>query len=599
MEIESQPFGYETLDTSKGEVRLLTIHQRDKDASPDEPIKCTLSHVFLDAGPKYQALSYVWGDPNIRSSILLNGQEISITQNLYEALQRLTHIGEECILWADALCINQSDDSEKSSQVQLMTRIYSLAYQVWIWLGPERDNSTSAIHLLRDLGQVWMKQKSQPGWNNDKIYAFTRYMFQEQDQVDWNAIQKLLRGRPWFTRMWTLQEAILAKDAYLLCGEHSSRWDEVVASFEIFEWMILYASIEPKDKQIMTLVGDIYSHLTHWVLIRSSYENDGRKGLALLVALLWTAATRSIQATDPRDRIYGLLGLVIEQERGRIPVDYSKDTTLGKVLFHVSKALIEMHGPDVLTYIQQSNISPPLISWVVDWTMPLIGSIGDIELDAGGKKFEHRFNACKNYNWTPRSLEITYESPFLHFKGWVIGTIANVGQHFQAQPDSESYLQDCYAWLIELQDLVKGNDIDNLVNSNLWKVVIADTASVGRAGDNEACKKGYEILTKKLLPPDEIQDQQSWAFQESWDYRRLWRAYYRRAAIDEKGRPGLVPAHAQPGDFVAIFEGGHVPFVLRKDQDGATNLVGEAYFLGVMDGEGIDGNVPSVEIAIC
>ena len=193
----------------------------------------------------------------------------------------------------NATCIYQSNDSEKSAQVQLMTRIYSHAHQVWIWLGPEKDNSTSAIHILRDLGQVWKQQKSQPGWNNDKIYAFTRFILQEQDQIDWNAVWKLLRERPWFTRMWTLQEAILARDAYLVCGEHSSSWDEIVAAFEIFEWMVLYPSIEPKDKRIMTMVGDIWSSLNHWVLITTSFEDEGRKGLALLVVLLWTAATRS------------------------------------------------------------------------------------------------------------------------------------------------------------------------------------------------------------------------------------------------------------------------------------------------------------------
>ena len=599
MNKEAKAFGYEPLDSSKGEVRLLKFQRRDKDASPDELIGCTLTHASLDTNPKYYALSYVWGDPNIRSSILVNGQVFSITHNLYDALHRLANFDGECVLWADALCINQSNDSEKSAQVLLMTRIYTQAYQVWIWLGPEKDNSTSAIHFLRDIGKAWKQQKSLPGWDNNKIYAFTRFILKEQDQVDWNAVWKLLRERPWFTRMWTVQEAILAKDAYVLCGEHSSEWDDTVSAFEIFEWMLLYPSIEPKDRQFMTMAGNIWRDLSHWMRIRSSFESEGREGLGLLVVLMWTAATRSIQATDPRDRIYGLLGLVNEQERGRVPVDYTKDTTLSKILFHVTKILMENHGPDILTFKQNSDSSPPLISWVVDWTAPLIGNIGDVELDAGDKKFEHRFNACKNHDWIPRSFEIAYESPCLHLKGWVIGNVENVGQHFQTKPDSKSYLQDCYDWLSELQGLAGASDSDQLVKSNLWRVAVADTGAVGRAGDDEACQRGYDILTKKELPPADIQDQQAWAFQESWGYRRWWRVYYRRAAIDQEGRPGLVPAQTQPGDIVVIFEGGHVPFVLRKHQNGTTHLVGEAYFFGAMDGEALDGNAPPVEIRIC
>jgi hypothetical protein len=40
-------------------------------------------------------------------------------------------------LWLDALCINQENIPERSSEVRLMSRLYELARVVFGWLGPE------------------------------------------------------------------------------------------------------------------------------------------------------------------------------------------------------------------------------------------------------------------------------------------------------------------------------------------------------------------------------------------------------------------------------------------------------------------------------
>ena len=49
-----------------------------------------------------------------------------------------------------------------------------------------------------------------------------------------------------------------------------------------------------------------------------------------------------------------------------------------------------------------------------------------------------------------------------------------------------------------------------------------------------------------------------------------------------EGYVGLVPATTQPGDYVWLFEGGTVPFILRME-GAMLRLVGGAYIHGIME----------------
>ncbi|KAH7343101.1 heterokaryon incompatibility, partial [Pyrenochaeta sp. MPI-SDFR-AT-0127] len=84
----------------------------------------------------YEALSYTWGDPKERLPILVNETEVPVTRNLHAALEHFRSETIDVVLWVDALCINQTDDVEKSKQVDLMTKIYAYATSTRVWLGP-------------------------------------------------------------------------------------------------------------------------------------------------------------------------------------------------------------------------------------------------------------------------------------------------------------------------------------------------------------------------------------------------------------------------------------------------------------------------------
>ncbi len=87
-------------------IRLIQI----LDAEAEKPIECRLVRHSLHSGVKYQALSYVWGDPDVTRSIACEGRRFDVTNNLHDALLQLranNEIRENSLLWIDAICIDQ------------------------------------------------------------------------------------------------------------------------------------------------------------------------------------------------------------------------------------------------------------------------------------------------------------------------------------------------------------------------------------------------------------------------------------------------------------------------------------------------------------
>ncbi|KAH7142223.1 heterokaryon incompatibility protein-domain-containing protein, partial [Dactylonectria macrodidyma] len=108
-------------------------------------IECTLFHVPLKELPHYVSISYAWGDCDETRSITLEGHDFPIIVNLWQALFRLRSDDSLIIVWADAICINQKDVNERNYRVQSMTKIYTSAPSVTVWLGPDYSNSQLAI----------------------------------------------------------------------------------------------------------------------------------------------------------------------------------------------------------------------------------------------------------------------------------------------------------------------------------------------------------------------------------------------------------------------------------------------------------------------
>ena len=97
-----------------------------------DPIVCVLRSARLDESPSYEAISYVWGDHNIKRRITCSFQRLDITVKLHDILRRLRDPEKPRMLWADAVCINQTDLDERGQQVGIMGSIYAQATRVMI-----------------------------------------------------------------------------------------------------------------------------------------------------------------------------------------------------------------------------------------------------------------------------------------------------------------------------------------------------------------------------------------------------------------------------------------------------------------------------------
>lgn len=128
--------------------RILTLQCGQK----GQPLVCTLEIANVqESSGSYEALSYVWGEEIHRESLICNGGSLQITPNLAEALQCLRYPDRPRRLWADAVCINQNCQDEKSRQVAYMRLVYKYARRVVIWLGPKDQNVERAFSFMREL----------------------------------------------------------------------------------------------------------------------------------------------------------------------------------------------------------------------------------------------------------------------------------------------------------------------------------------------------------------------------------------------------------------------------------------------------------------
>ena len=200
-------FIYSPLSLAGNEIRLFLLDPGDH----NERISGRLRHVSLDDDIQYTALSYVWGDPSVTRPINLDGYSFDVTTNLKSALLHLRHRTQLKNLWIDAICINQSDLTERNKQILLMGNIYQRAQSVEVWLGLGTANSDSAMKLVEELGSIpasvdeWLRYGLKNEYTNQFIDVFERQGSRTLESLD------NLFCRPWWTRVWVVQEVSVAK----------------------------------------------------------------------------------------------------------------------------------------------------------------------------------------------------------------------------------------------------------------------------------------------------------------------------------------------------------------------------------------------------
>jgi hypothetical protein len=255
-----------------------------------------------------------------------------------------------------------------------MQSIFSRAEKVIAWLGPDYDGGAEALRLVDRMVAAANLQTSDFRWlktipelykseGDDKSHVLQR----------WEGISQLF-DRPYWSRVWILQEAVLARELLLMCGTERTTFNET----ENFQSVLFEISANPEfllellSRDITVLVRNI--NWRNWFRISSfralmreysnNFEAPSSKMIALNLNLL--LALMPLHATDPRGKIYGLLGIV----ESTLKPDYTKDAR--EVFTNMAKSLLLEEGMSVLAYATtfvQSGVISALPSWVPDWQL--------------------------------------------------------------------------------------------------------------------------------------------------------------------------------------------------------------------------------------
>ncbi|KAH7084719.1 heterokaryon incompatibility protein-domain-containing protein [Paraphoma chrysanthemicola] len=358
---------YETLEKSLRCIRLLKVCERDADNRPIG-YKFTNWIPLDEARDTYTAISYCAGDPKNTRSIRVNDLLFNAFANLARALvdtcaYRKEHHGDhDPLIWADQICIDQSNPNERSHQVGLMGNIYRGARDVAVCLS-STDRESAALDLVNELFSTpdlpelhnlatqlaasfsySFATLASLGTELSRFHGKTNRRSREHKYVE----LLLLIEEPWWRRAWTFQEFQLARTAYFLYGGKAVPWYRLTAVLLGDVWFTMKRDVH---------MNAVKFHLNR----RISPHADG------LFELLKKG--HLCQTSDKRDSVYAFLGLVESYE---IHPDY-ENKTIEDVYTDAARCIIRFKCDlKVLGFASTSrgSLSTTLPSWVPDWTAP-------------------------------------------------------------------------------------------------------------------------------------------------------------------------------------------------------------------------------------
>jgi len=303
-------YQYEALGTL--EFRLVCIMPKAMST-----VKCRMVRASLTDPPPYIAISYAWGDADVKRSIQIDSVTIPVAIRLYGALDAIRKRGEEVLVWVDALSIDQQNHEERNQQVRLMTRIYAEATEMAIWLGPFENDSHIARRLLEDIAIT-----------DDEDIPTLLSSPDRRRGID--AVACLFQ-RDYWQRLWVVQEVFNAKAKRVYCGDSSGLpWGVYQRAADIFRRykreLDLYDSANSVSRRKHVSGTSMSLSLSQALVYEgpnSLLDADTLDGLEEESLLTVLRACRRKLTSEPRDKIFGILGVLPEVVRKEFPVDYN------------------------------------------------------------------------------------------------------------------------------------------------------------------------------------------------------------------------------------------------------------------------------------
>ncbi|KAK3690275.1 heterokaryon incompatibility protein-domain-containing protein [Podospora appendiculata] len=530
------PSPYQQLKRHSREIRILCLLP----GLYKDPIRGYLRTANLDDNPHYEALSYVWGDPLICKTSFIDKQPIDVTINLFLALRRIRHRRRGRHIWVDAICINQSDDIEKTHQVNLMRHIYPNTAHAILWLCEFSHNYSfgsdnvlpqetfeSAFDLIEIMAEGGHFYPTDPS----KTYRI------DNQRVD--ALSDIM-NLSWWHRIWTVQEAVLPGRASIRCGS-------IQLDFSVFLTALFRTRVHLRQQCCgnLKILNSFWS--TAGPLAR--LKQNAPSPISFIYSLHQFKARL---ASDPRDKVFALLGLGGTAISANYELPLYKDV----ILSLVHGLIVESKEIFVLLRTAERNRSPDLPTWAPDLcaeldltTQGYIGQMG-------------RFAKYRYYNAAAGTLAETGDTgseSLLALQGLVVDEILEIGK--------------CY------------DDVDQTLEVTAeWRNVMIQAREINygtypRGGTYE--QAFWRMMATGI----------EWSpnFKASCEVPRSYGGWF---FVTRNGLIGVCHSKVEVGDAVYVLLGGRMPFVLRPSKGHEESIkspcyeyVGQTYVHGFMDGE--------------
>lgn len=557
---------YSPLRDADNAIRLMRLARTGSEADHSTIIRCEMQEVLLCDKPQYLALSYTWGPPHRVAQIggmtsarncliLCNEKRVQVAANLNAFLKRLVQKDQfDEWLWADAVCINQEDSSERTCQVQRMDRIFKGARGVIAWLGEDTYYMSQGFGGIHKLAQ---------GGAMDSLTL-----------EEWSGISVISQSF-YFSRSWIVQEIVQAAHITVVSGDNVIDWEELSFAAECFRLGPARTKLRDMNDTVDAL---------------NTYRKRFRKaGYLDLLELLDN--TRKCFASDDRDKVYAMLGLCRKDTRelpslqpiyrGRetnaLYIETTQEILKGPEGLRIL-SLVESYRDGISTtwdFFKVQQLSAP--TWVPNWS--------DRTARGLKKSMYDMFEASGN---VPRYVEVTKDGRKLVLKGIFLDKFGQSNMYHDHYYDGRYFS-------MELPDVYHNGQSKF---EAFWRTAILDTAGdplqspahaqfkngfrwwVGKEGGYK-WKRAFPELEDGIQSVDATIRQQ---FKRAYEKQETWRIFQTR-----KGYLGKAPnACMSKETCVWVIAGCRIPICLREGDEG-WNLIGPAYLHGFMHGEALQG----------
>ncbi|KAK3367646.1 heterokaryon incompatibility protein-domain-containing protein [Podospora didyma] len=590
-------------------IRILVIEP----GPAEDDLQTRLVVVDLDDKPTFDAVSYTWGSPLDKTVLPCNGSAVPIPRNLETFLKRIRDPVRTRRVWADSVCINQEDIPERGQQVSIMRKIYGGAERVLVWLGmDENKQAQAAFKAVCDIVRFWRPEGDPFSFESytariepmsaDELAQIAKFV----DKSAFEALRAMFEV-DYFRRFWIIQELALGGSAEVFWGHHHISWGliGVCAAWVLTSgWGFNHGGAP---------ITAAYNAFLIYCLPLAKQSGISPFSKLALSLILGTTVGR-FDSTDPRDRIYALLGVPFsgnDPDTGPFLVpDYSQ--SVETVYIHAAQRILQQdqnlrllsvvqHGPEL-------DDTSPYPSWVPQWNKANHAEpLGLID--------EQGFYANGGELFFPTDETFSTDSTTLTLTGLQCGTITSAsmelekgqlpGFHRGLNSEHSAALGTIYtnlndqdrqlraSWSATTQKFMLWGYSDPAVQAHYMasekKLEVAihiQPGKYGMRGSIEPISNSERAQTNHLgefllywreRASWRAEDLQHWTFKAFWDSIDERGTTYikeralcamntlagRRVFTCDDGKFGLGPAAMREGDVVAILFGGVVPFVLR------------------------------------